>query len=116
MNAIIYIAIIQIGVIAKLLFFASAVFFAYHGRKYVMLWWGTPSDQPVVYGFWTRLRRQTITALFAFVLSVCLPSREDAIAQYVGYKVANASIWDRMFQGDNRQTMERELRRAVEGR
>lgn len=116
MNAIVYIVIMNIDLIAKLLFLAPLIFFLYHGKKYIQLWWNTPSDQPVVYGFWTKLRRRTVTALVCLVVGLSLPSRGDVIAQYVGYKVANASLWDRMFQGDDRQEQERELRRAVEGR
>jgi hypothetical protein len=89
--------IMQIETIARFMFLGGFGFFAWHGVKYARLWWVTPCDQPVDYGLWRKWRRQTIAAALALVVSFSLPSRAEAVAQYVGYKVANASVWDRMF-------------------
>lgn len=97
MSLIVYIAIMQIDLISSLMMLSGAGFFGYHGVKYARMWWSTPSDLPVAYVFWKQRRRQAVVAGAVLLIGMALPGRAEAVAQYAAWKVANASVWERIF-------------------
>lgn len=112
MNALICIAIMQIGTISNICVIGSLSFFGYHFVKYARVWWVTPSDQPVPFEFFKTRRKQAIVMAVILGIGLSLPSRNEAVAQYVGWKTANASIWDRLFA--NNATVDQTVDRIVE--
>jgi hypothetical protein len=97
MSLVIYVAIMQIDLITSIMMLAGAGFFGYRGWQYLKLWWVTPSDEPVPCEFWRKHRKQSIVMGVILMLGMSLPSRTEAIAQYAGWRLANASLWDRVF-------------------
>ncbi len=97
MSIAIYLFVMQVELISNTMLMAGLTFFGYYGWQYVKLWWHTPSDEPVPSVFWKKRRKQTIVAGAVLLIGLALPSRTEAVAQYAAWKVANASVWDRLF-------------------
>ena len=97
MSLIAYIIIMQIDLISSLMMLTGTGFFACHGWQYAKLWWVTPSDQPTPCAFWKKCRKQAIVAGVVLLIGISLPNRAEAVAQYAAWKIANASVWDRLF-------------------
>jgi accessory gene regulator protein AgrB len=102
MSLLIYILIMQIGFISTVCTLVGLGYFGLHAWRYIKIWWDTPSDEPVVYGgMWPKRKRQCIVMAVVLIVGISLPSRNEAIAMTAAWKVANASVWDRLFTSGN---------------